>query len=170
MATPVDPQTPAASAPKKAHVTFVEVSPRDEDLQDAPTASSAVDSGAHLSVWSAGLIISKWRSAQRRGVRARLNTEDPEYRRLLNQQELQLRSTVPLPLECIIEEETLRILQDVEKSYRRNLGPHHALTADAQRRIQTLRDRISAKSVREEQQTSVLNTVSDCCRRTHNDP
>ncbi len=44
-------------------------------------------------------------------------------------------------------------------AYRRHLGPLHALTTDAQRRIQTLRDRISATSVREEQKTSVLNTI-----------
>ncbi|KAF4097162.1 hypothetical protein G5714_021170 [Onychostoma macrolepis] len=166
MATPVDPETPAESGQKKGHVRFVDVSPRDEDQKE-----SAEECGAHLSVWSAGLFISKWRSAHRRGVRARLYTDDPEYRRVLREQELQLRSTVPLPLGSAMEEETLQILLDVEKSYRRHLGPHHALTADAQRRIQTLRDRISAKSVREEQKTSAPDTVSDWSHaETQNNP
>ncbi|XP_059358897.1 uncharacterized protein LOC132097284 isoform X3 [Carassius carassius] len=149
MATPVDPQTLSVSGREKRHVRFVEVSPRDEDQKDVTE-----ECGAHLSVWSAGLFISKWRSAQRRGVRARLYTDDPEYRRVLREQELQLRSTVPLPLASAMDQETLHILLDVEKSYRRSLGPHHALTADAQRRIQTLRDRRSARGVREEPETS----------------
>ncbi|RXN23304.1 hypothetical protein ROHU_006385 [Labeo rohita] len=63
-------------------------------------------------------------------------------------------------------------------AYRRGLGPHHNLTADAQRRIQTLTDRISARSVREEQSTSLMSTVRDWWSRrtvgrraeTHNDP
>ncbi len=59
---------------------------------------SAEECGAHLSIWSAGLFISKWRSAHRRGVRARLYTDDPEYRRVLREQELQLRSTVSLSI------------------------------------------------------------------------
>ncbi|KTG47081.1 hypothetical protein cypCar_00028988 [Cyprinus carpio] len=109
MAAPVDPQTPAASGQKKGHVRFVEVSPLREDQK------GAAEEGGHLSVWSAGLFISKWRSAQRRGVRARLYTDDPEYRRVLREQELQLRSTVPLPLGSAMDQETLRILLDVEK-------------------------------------------------------
>ncbi|XP_052445944.1 uncharacterized protein LOC127987609 [Carassius gibelio] len=149
MATPVDPQTPSVSGQEKRHVRFVEVSPRDEDQKDVTE-----ESGAHLSVWSAGLFISKWRSAQRRGVRARLYTDDPEYRRVLREQELQLRSSVPLPLASAMDQETLLILLDVEKSYRRSLGPHHTLTTDAQRRIQTLRDRRSARGVRDETETS----------------
>ncbi|XP_051549079.1 uncharacterized protein LOC127437945 isoform X2 [Myxocyprinus asiaticus] len=160
MATPSEQQDSANAAQKSAlkedHVKSVGVD------DDAKESSKHHGSTGQFSVRTASQMISKWKFAHCREHHARLHTDDAEYRRQLHLHERHLRSTVALPVISMMEAETLQILLEVEKSYRYNLGQSHDLTLDAQRRIQSLREKTAAKGVKQEQKMGVMDTLRDC--------
>ncbi|XP_051549078.1 uncharacterized protein LOC127437945 isoform X1 [Myxocyprinus asiaticus] len=175
MATPSEQQDSANAAQKSAlkedHVKSVGVD------DDAKESSKHHGSTGQFSVRTASQMISKWKFAHCREHHARLHTDDAEYRRQLHLHERHLRSTVALPVISMMEAETLQILLEVEKckdqlfpslsyqnksAYRYNLGQSHDLTLDAQRRIQSLREKTAAKGVKQEQKMGVMDTLRDC--------
>ncbi|KAL0978414.1 hypothetical protein UPYG_G00170140 [Umbra pygmaea] len=58
---------------------------------------------------------------------------------------LDCKTTIPLPLLCMIEEETLHILQNAGKEYTHTLGTSHPLTNELHEHIDMLKCHVSSK-------------------------
>ncbi|KAK1150829.1 hypothetical protein AOXY_G33214 [Acipenser oxyrinchus oxyrinchus] len=69
--------------------------------------------------------------------------------------EVECKTSIPLPLVCIMELEAVAILERTVKDYRHKLGAKHHLTVEVQQRIDDLQMRVSGKICNEEQQAEV---------------
>ncbi|KAM9523653.1 uncharacterized protein ACWYII_043217 isoform 1-T2 [Salvelinus alpinus] len=126
------------------------VDEEDDDEEAGPAAQPKEkgneDSFARmLSIWGTTKYISKWRMAHRRGYHINCLTDDPERKAMIMQHELDCKTSIPLPMVCMIEKETLQILQNIENDYKYKLGASHHLTKELHERIESLKCQVSSK-------------------------
>ncbi|XP_071015416.1 uncharacterized protein [Oncorhynchus clarkii lewisi] len=126
------------------------VDEEDDDEEAGPAAQpkekGKEDSFARmLSIWGTTKYISKWKMAHRRGYHINCLTDDPERKAMIMQHELDCKTNIPLPMVCMIEEETLQILQNIENDYKYKLGASHHLTKELHERIESLKCQVSSK-------------------------
>ncbi|XP_063072645.1 uncharacterized protein LOC134463364 [Engraulis encrasicolus] len=98
-----------------------------------------------LSVWDTSKYISKWKLAHILQYHLKTFCNDETHRKFVAQQERDCKSSVPLPIVCMMEKEALSILEKTERTYRSRFGANHQLTKDVQERISALRTRLAAR-------------------------
>ncbi|XP_041747355.2 uncharacterized protein LOC121577653 [Coregonus clupeaformis] len=118
------------------------------------------------SIWGTTKYISKWKMAHRRGYHINCLTDDPYRKAMIMQQELDCKTSIPLPMVCMIEKETLQILQNIENDYKYKLGASHHLTKELHERIESLKCQVSSKVRHSDPapEVGVLATLVGWCR------
>ncbi|KAJ7999097.1 hypothetical protein DPEC_G00211880 [Dallia pectoralis] len=112
------------------------------------------------SIWATAKYISKWKMAHRRGYHMNCLTDVHERKAVIMQQELDCRTSIPLPMLCMIEKAALQILQNTEKDYKSKLGANHHMTKELHEHIESLKSQLFSKTgVSESAPGGVLETL-----------
>ncbi|XP_062320633.1 uncharacterized protein LOC134022900 [Osmerus eperlanus] len=113
--------------------------------QSSSVASQKMVSPPEPSTWDLMCYINKWKRAHSIGHHINMLTRDPGRKALIIQHELQCKTSIPLPVVCMLEGEALQILREIEKEYMYNFGATHPLTLEAQQNIEKLETQVTAK-------------------------
>ncbi|XP_019911371.1 uncharacterized protein catsperz [Esox lucius] len=119
------------------------LSAQPEDKYEDPTGDF---SPRIPSIWATTNYISKWKMAHRRGYHVNRLTDDHERKAAIVQQELDCRTSVSLPMVCMMEKEALQILQNIKKDYKCKLGTDHHMTKELHEHIESLKSQLSSKT------------------------
>ncbi|XP_053133178.1 neurofilament medium polypeptide-like isoform X2 [Hemicordylus capensis] len=123
-----------------------------EEAATAPPRKSVMfpptkQHGLPHAVWNMGQRISHWRGAHHRGYHIDQVTQDKDYKHRLMMHEREVKTVVPLPLQELIEEEVLAILESTLNDYQEKLGEHHALTFQLQEQVDKLYLRLQGRGI-----------------------
>uniref|UniRef100_A0ACB8G8W7 Uncharacterized protein n=1 Tax=Sphaerodactylus townsendi TaxID=933632 RepID=A0ACB8G8W7_9SAUR len=110
----------------------------------APNQEAMPRKGTFPFIWKMAHRLSHWKTAHQRRC-----TMDREKRQksTIMKHERDTKTSVPLPLQEVIEEEALEILKETLKDYQKHLGATHELTLQLEEKAEKLHLRLKGRGV-----------------------